>query len=621
MKTIISILSVILAFLLRPPEMTGQVDTGWIRIYDGPYFTDVSNASCSDQAGAVYLTGYSAGAFHPDCLTVKYDSSGNLRWIRRFDGTGKREDEANDMAIDDSANLYISGFTLDTIPGNWATNALIMKYDSAGNLKWLQSWDAEPSYADGSNIATQIAVDTARNVYVAGYYSAFNPYQGYNFFVLKYTSDGVFQWARNYNGPGGYADDFPTALTVDRAGNIIVTGTSRQSIYLYTEDYATISYDPDGNENWIKRYDGPTGYGDFPTAIATDDSCNVYVTGYSYRYQYDMLTIKYDSAGNEHQIIRYPGFWESRGSDIAVDPQRNIYLTGSHGDSYLTVKYSPDWSVIWEKEYYFQGGGGGSCKILLSGDTGVIVAGTSVGDITTVRYDENGNLKWIHRLNGNGNSTDWVTGIAAGPSSSVYATGNVTDSVNGHDFVAIKLIPAVNRHIKNLEVPYGVTRCFDAFETITLAGNGTFFIVHDQGSVTLVAGAGIYFLPGTVVEEGGYLSAFITADGQYCNALFNPYYSPLPGNKVTMAEKVQENDCFRIFPNPVRDDCTIQGFNSGELPAGTIEIRNITGQLVYDQFHPGQVKLVLSLGHLPAGIYIISYISNRICKSQKIIRY
>ncbi len=451
MKTIISILSVILAFLLRPPEMTGQVDTGWIRIYDGPYFTDVSNASCSDQAGAVYLTGYSAGAFHPDCLTLKYDSSGKLRWIRRYDGTGKREDEANDMAIDDSANLYI--------------------------------------------------------------------------------------------------------------------------------------------------------------------------TGYSYQYKYDMLTIKYDSDGNELRIIRYPGFWETRGSDIAVDPQRNIYLTGSHRDSYLTVKYSPDWSVIWEKEYYFQGGGVGSCKLLLSGDTGVIVSGTSVGDIATVRYDENGNLKWIHRFNGNGNAIDWVTGITAGPLPSVYATGTTSDSVNGHDFVAIKLIPAVNRHIKNLEVPYGVTRCFDAFETITLAGDGAFFIVQDQGSVTLVAGAGIFFLPGTVVEEGGYLSAYITADGQYCNALFNSYYSPMPGNNVTMAEEGQENDFFRIFPNPVRDDCTIQKVNSGELPAGTIEIRNITGQLVYDQFHPGQAELILSLGHLPAGIYIISYTSDRICKSTKIIRY
>lgn len=622
MKTFFSILLVILAFLLRPPELTGQVDTAWVRIYDGPVFTDVSNASCSDLTGAVYLTGYSANPFHIDCLTVKYDNSGNLRWIRRYDGTGHEGDEANDIAIDDSANIYIAGFTRDTIPGNRATNALIMKYDSAGTLKWLQRWDAEPEYAEGGNVATHIAIDSARNIYVAGYYNAFNPSQGINFFLLKYSCDGLFQWAANYNGPGN-GDDKPAAMVINKAGNIVVTGQSRQSIYLFTEDYATICYDPEGNEKWVRRYDGPLGYDDYPMAIATDDSCNIYVTGYTNYYSYKMLTIKYDSSGNERQTTRYAGFWDTRGNDIAIDPFRNIYVTGSHGDSYLTVKYASDWTVLWAREYYFPGGGGGGIRLLVTGDTGVIVAGTSVGDIATVRYDENGNLKWVHRFFGNGNSTDWVTDLSAGPSNSVYVTGTVTDSVNGNDFVAIKLIPAVNRYLKNLIVPYGVTRCFDAFDTITAAGNGTFFIVRSQGSATLIAGSTVFLLPGSIVEEGGYLYASIATNNQYCSSLFDPtyYYMPLPATHAAMTEKPKEDACFRVFPNPVHDRFRLELPDATEFPAGVVEIRTVTGSLVYEKFFSGQGEIGLSIGHLPDGLYFISYICGKACMTGKIIKY
>ncbi len=619
MKAIYLIFSAILMFFLfRPDETRGQVDTAWARIYNGPQFEDVSTASCSDQAGALYLTGYSTSNSWSDCLTIKYSSNGSTRWTRQFDGTGRQGDGAKDMAIDDSANLYIAGYTCDTIPGNWTTNALVMKYDSAGNLKWLGIWDAEPNYAEGGNVATDIAIDSACNVYVAGYYYAINPYQGYNFFLLKYNASGIFQWARNYNGPGGYADDYPAALTVDKAGNAVITGKSRQSVYLYTEDYATIRYDPQGNVRWVRRYDGPPGYDDIPMAIATDDSCNVYVTGYSNYYSYNMLTIKYDSAGNEKRVERYTGFWENRGNDIVLDSQRNIYVTGSYRDSYLTVKYAPDWTMLWAKEYYFPGGSGGGIRLLATGDTGVIVAGTSVGDIATLRYDAGGNLKWIHRFNGNADGTDWVTDIAPGPAAAVYVTGAVADSVNGDDYVALKLIPAVNRVVRNVEIPSGDIRCFDATATITVAGNGTFFIVRSGGSATLVAGQAITMLPGVTVEPGGTLSALITTDGTFCNSLFNTYYSPL--SVAGRADAEPAGTGFTVFPNPAHDRCTVRWNEEQPSSACVIEIRDMTGRLLLSLDHPGNGDVVVSLADFQKGLYLFTVRSATTSKTAKIVR-
>ncbi|HXI53953.1 MAG TPA: hypothetical protein VNH84_20705, partial [Candidatus Saccharimonadales bacterium] len=44
-------------------------------------------------------------------------------------------------------------------------------------------------------------------------------------------------------------------------------------------DWATIKYNPDGQEQWVRRYDGPAHGFDEASAIAVDASGNVYVAG------------------------------------------------------------------------------------------------------------------------------------------------------------------------------------------------------------------------------------------------------------------------------------------------------------------------------------------------------
>jgi hypothetical protein len=104
-----------------------------------------------------------------------------------------------------------------------------------------------------------------------------------------------------YDGPAN-SDDGATALAVDAAGNVYVTGGSAGSS---GTDYATIKYDPDGNELWVARYDGPAHYDDIAEDLAVDSMDNVYVTGvnrslYGNGYiRTDYATIKYDPDGNE----------------------------------------------------------------------------------------------------------------------------------------------------------------------------------------------------------------------------------------------------------------------------------------------------------------------------------
>jgi hypothetical protein len=80
---------------------------------------------------------------------------------------------------------------------------------------------------------------------------------------------------------------------VDSSGNVYVTGRSGGSGT--SDDYATLKYDPAGNQLWVRSYNGPGNSDDWAYALALDGSGNVYVTGWSYGSgtDFDYATIKY----------------------------------------------------------------------------------------------------------------------------------------------------------------------------------------------------------------------------------------------------------------------------------------------------------------------------------------
>jgi len=134
-----------------------------------------------------------------------------------------------------------------------------------------------------------------------------------------------------YNGPGGDWDG-ASALAVDDSGNVYITGSSEG---IGTgHDYTTIKYDNDGNEVWVAGHSEPGDVDDEAYAIALDGSGNVYVTGIANWYDRtsgDYVTIKYGSDSNEPVwVARYNGAGDLQdiALDMALDDSGNIYVTG-----------------------------------------------------------------------------------------------------------------------------------------------------------------------------------------------------------------------------------------------------------------------------------------------------
>jgi uncharacterized delta-60 repeat protein len=312
-------------------------DTLWVRRYNGPGNAgDGASALAVDGQGNVYVTGGSSGSGTSlDYATIKYNSAGDTLWVRRYNGPGNGSDWTYSLAVDGQGNVYVTG---ESYGSGGSDDYVTIKYNSAGVEQWTQRYNGPGNDDDWAHV---IAVDGQSNVYVTGYSVGSGSYADYA--TIKYNANGDTLWVRRYNGPGN-SDDEDNSLAVDGQGNVYVTGESYGSGTAY--DYATIKYNSAGVQEWVQRYNGPGNGDDWAYSLAVDGSGNVYVTGYSIGTSPDYATIKYNSSGVQQWVQRYngPGNDDDEASALAVDDSGNVYVTGysavsSTNADFATIKY------------------------------------------------------------------------------------------------------------------------------------------------------------------------------------------------------------------------------------------------------------------------------------------
>ena len=374
--------------------------------------------------------------------TVKAKPNVIQEWAARYNGPGDQQDQPKAMTVDESGNIYVTG---DIIQSDGRTDLGTIKYHSNGNELWVADYNGP---ADSYYHGTGIAVDILGNVYVTGYGNRASLPDDY--ITVKYDANGNELWAARYDGPDSDWDA-ARAMAIDNTGNVYVTGESGADSTGY--DFVTIKYDPDGNEVWVARYNGPDNDWDAARAVAIDESGNVYVTGESVRSEtdWDFATIKYDADGNEVWVARYNGpddGWDVAHA-VAVDAFGNVYVTGeSWGVStlqdYATIKYDPNGSEVWVARYNGPGNSGDWARAMAINNSGnMYVTGESGGagteyDYLTIKYDANGNEVWVARYNA-ANYEDEAEAIAIDNWGNIYVTGNSwAGGGTGPDYATIK---------------------------------------------------------------------------------------------------------------------------------------------------------------------------------------
>ncbi len=378
-------------------------DLLWVKTYNGPANDqDFVQAIAVDDDGNVYVTGGSTGVSSKlDFCTIKYDTNGNELWVARYNGPLNQNDSSHAITIDGSGNVYVTGVTASDILNDYCT----IKYDKNGNELWVATYNGP---ANGSDVAYAIAVDDHDDVYVTG--SSYTTDDDLDYCTVKYYSSGVQAWVSTFGGSGN-TNDSAFAIALDNYLNVYVTGSIHNGT---NTDYCTIKYNYLGVQQWVAIYDGPGNGYDSARALAVDNR-GVYVTGNAYNYHSCCCTIMYDAlTGNQNWIALHdiPENSNSYANSLDLDSVGNVYVAG-------------------------------------------LIFSVDRTDCCTIKYDNSGTELWVATYDGPASGNDFLNAIVVDNSGNVYVTGGSTGIETGTDFCTLKYdgIPPTGSIYINSEDP------------------------------------------------------------------------------------------------------------------------------------------------------------------------
>jgi hypothetical protein len=399
-----------------------------------------------------------------DVFLAKYDSAGQLLWVRSAGGVGA--DTLNGIAVDAANNVCISGSVgpspnfSGTILTNFGGNdAFIAKYSGAGDLLWATNFGGTATDSAGA-----IATDGAGRIFVTGNFSGTGFFGGTIIsntlsraaFIARFSADGNAEWVRVSSGN---ATAFGVGIALDSQTNVLVTGSFSPTFITFNNlaitnnftsptagfsDVFVVKYDANGNVLWAQKAGGSSS--ENVRGIAVDGGGNSYIVGEfdgtaafggttltAPGQTPDVYVMKCDPFGTILWAKRAGGTSTDIGSGVAVDGGGNVFVTGSYtGTGNFGGVYSPPGFNL------PNGGFVGGTNLSNSGGTDAFVA----------MYSTVGELRWALRAGGNsadaGNSilTDDRGGLfLTGIFSTTAAFGHVTNTVVGnYDIFLSKLV-------------------------------------------------------------------------------------------------------------------------------------------------------------------------------------
>lgn len=241
------------------------------------------------------------------------------------------------------------------------------------------------------------------------------------------------KWAARVDGPAAGSDN-AYAIATDSQGNVIVGGgicVAASSPGVCTQQELQIEkYSPAGVRLWGASLK-TAGNAAWATAVATDVSGNVYVTGGGI-FQPGLgtlITVKYSSVGLRQWIAYYKG--PGAGSNtvlgspqILVDSGGNSYISGFvNGPGFTgpitTIKYGPSGQQLWARQFSalsvgFANGSANSARGLsLDSGGNLYVTGSFdnndptqlFGEGITIKYSPSGARLWYKSTDNTGSGT------------------------------------------------------------------------------------------------------------------------------------------------------------------------------------------------------------------------
>jgi len=391
------------------------------------------------------------------------------RWDRAFGSSS--DDEGRGMAVDGAGNAVVTGLFTGTVDlgGGTRTSAgargvFVVSYGPDGRWRWDRSF--------GDGVGTAIAVDDAGNAVVTGFFNGTmdlgggtrTSAGGSDVFVVSYGPDGSWRWDRSF---GGVAFDAGRGLTVDGAGNAVVTGSFQGTADFGggvrtsagDADAFVVSYDPDGSWRWDRSFGGASF--DQGHDVAVDGDGNVVVTG-GFEGVVELGGGARTSTGLDDVFVasygpdgswrwdRTFGSTSDHGHGVAVDGAGNAVVTGRFagtvdlgggartgvgGADVFIASYGPDGEWRWDRTLG-SASGDGAWGVAVDGAGNAVVTGQFEGtmdlgggartsasglDAFVASYGPDGSWRWDRTFGGG--AFDRAFGVAMDVAGNAVVTG------------------------------------------------------------------------------------------------------------------------------------------------------------------------------------------------------
>lgn len=186
-----------------------------------------------DESDNAYVTGYATGdSSYIDCATLKYSSGGNLEWASIYNGEGNSTDKAWGIVVDTDGSIYITG---ETSVDSLNTNYLTIKYDNSGDVQWVKFYDGTGNASDIASAIGILADSNSRSIVVTG--KSWGTNNNYDYATVRYSSTTGVQTQVNRYSMSGITDDVAKKIAISET-NVFVTGYSE----LIVESSNNVSY-------------------------------------------------------------------------------------------------------------------------------------------------------------------------------------------------------------------------------------------------------------------------------------------------------------------------------------------------------------------------------------------
>jgi|GEM_PF-4880828 len=300
-------------------------DTAWVRLFlSGNQTFDRLYGVAFDDSNYIYATGGRWNGVNYDLYLMKLAQNGDTVWTRTYNGAGDSTEVPVGIGICDSGYIYIGGYTY-----NPTIDFLAVKYNSAGNLIWDESFNGSGNSSDNPRSMT---VDRFGNVYLFGETSSGGQR---DLLAVKFTNTGAVGWDFQYGDPidDEIAFNSRTTIKVDDLGRLFFGGASYHVSPLLTITRTlTFCLDASGSIIWYGGYIGPGNDFSQIKSVAIDGGSNCYVTGYSDGIygNWDLFVLKYPP------LVQAPGNLAGHvyaGSPPLPFPGERIIVAGADTDT------------------------------------------------------------------------------------------------------------------------------------------------------------------------------------------------------------------------------------------------------------------------------------------------